>query len=308
MQHSITEFQTTPTTAAPAAPPPQPHLLNTFRMVGQFASIPMAARELGVTDDAVWQQIQELETLLGCQLIHKADETCALSDAGRGIFAAVSSLVESYENPTDVVDPATILGPALNVQLDVPGIAAALKAHTDELFAFPNQLNFAQAAPNTAADIVLYMATKPRHDLESVVLFAEETIAIAATNYGVPEGGFSGTELELEPLLNFDSPIETMNWDHWFADDQDWQSHRLQAAGYQNYAIYLRAVMAGRGVGLGLAPLVAPLIAAGQLQVASPRRVQGAGACFVGVNPKTQQPEAAVEFCHILQNIWHGIP
>ncbi|VVA50116.1 HTH-type transcriptional regulator DmlR [Serratia ficaria] len=81
--------------------------MSTFLRVAELGSLSAAARELGLTQPAVSQQIAALEQQLGAQLLYRSTRAVTLTDAGgryyrqaKSILAAVAEAEETLQGGT----------------------------------------------------------------------------------------------------------------------------------------------------------------------------------------------------------------
>ena len=77
------------------------HQLRIFHTVARLGSFSKAAQELAISQPAVSIQVRELESSLGCALIHRLRRGLKLTDAGQAVFSytqRIFSLAEEMES------------------------------------------------------------------------------------------------------------------------------------------------------------------------------------------------------------------
>lgn len=115
--------------------------LRAFRECVRQMSYSGAARTLGVSQPAVWQQIRGLENSLGAALFEKQGRSLALTDAGRvllehvtELLGAADSLVENFQAACDgSARSLVIVGTSGVLTEDIAGTVTRFKRGNPEL-------------------------------------------------------------------------------------------------------------------------------------------------------------------------------
>lgn len=73
------------------------HVWRTFKAVGEHQSLSQAARALNLSQSAVSQQIQQLESAYGTPLLIRTSQGVRLNDAGEIVYRYVTQLLQTLE-------------------------------------------------------------------------------------------------------------------------------------------------------------------------------------------------------------------
>lgn len=289
---------------------PPAYLLASFCTVAEHRSITHAATALCLPYSNVAQQMARLETILGQRLIEHAHDKLALTELGQRLLLDVSPFARVLEQQAlqTLKSKSTNNAydrPSLAVELGVSGIATLLKSQSENLKQLPCDFNFVNAgvSMNTSADVVCYLAKTPRNGFDSTAVFGEEVVAVASINYPAPPDGFDESALQAEPLLQLGLPDHAMDWSRFLGVDPNLRLPGIGKDPYRSFSLYLKALRAGRGIGVGLAPLFAPDLNSGKLKLVSKRRLLRNRACYIGVNLESDNIELAHKTAAILQDI-----
>lgn len=246
--------------------------LRAFEAVARCASVTGAAAELHVTHGAVSRQLQLLEQALGQPLLARSGRGIALTAAGRQLHEktgpALDQLREAWrtlKTPSPHVAlvlgcPGSLLARWLIPRLeklgqDLPGLSLHLAAREEPLDASLSGL-----------DAALLLATPPWPSSWQVIELASERIGpVVSPHYaGWPRlQGRDASALAHEPVLRTSSRPQA--WPDW-ARTQGLQLPD-HAAGTEFPHLYhlLEAAIAGLGVAIAPAPLVADELDTGRL-------------------------------------------
>lgn len=107
--------------------------LRVFVSVAQFGSFTEAARQLGVSQPAVSQNIAELEKLAGEALMTRSRGSIALTDKGRLFLEYARKILYWYERADAVVIRGTEKAPEPSIVSLAPGKDIALSVYDGEL-------------------------------------------------------------------------------------------------------------------------------------------------------------------------------
>ncbi len=286
-----------------------PHLLVSFLGVAQHKSMSHAATVQCLPQSQMTQQMARLEGLLGAPLFQGAPGKLTLTELGQRLYDGVKDPLRDIQ-----LGAAALMGPAMdapiasdvpriNISLQIWGLAGLLQPYLNELRGLGAELNFvtSQEAQNTPPDVLCYLGKSALPGYECDALFGEEVIAVCGNRYPVPKDGFDTKSLMAEPLLSLAHPDHTQDWQGFLGIDPDTVLPGIDKAPYRSFSTYLKALRAGRGVGVGLAPLFAADVKAGVLQVASQRRVWRNRSVFLAIADGSPNKRYAEDFGNILQ-------
>ncbi|MGV6839339.1 MAG: LysR substrate-binding domain-containing protein [Planktomarina sp.] len=286
-----------------------PYLLVSFAEVATQRSMAHAATKQCMPYTQMAQNMARLEGLVGTPLITPDAGRFTLTETGRKLFSAIKQDVQAIHTSAQTVfsEPfkmgASEGAPTLAVGLSVWGMASILRPYLADLQGLGCDLNFVSANSfvDTAPDVVCYLGKSPKPGYESEVLFGEEIIAVAAPHYPMPEEGFEAEAFKYEPLLRLSHQDHLEDWQGYLGIDPEMDLPGIKKDPYRSFSTYLRAIKAGRGIGVGLAPLFAADILAGHLKIASARRVWRNRAVYLGVSKDSNHLSYARDFAGILR-------
>lgn len=109
-----------------------------FESAARTLSFTAAAQELGMTQSAVSQQINALETRFGCQLFLRKNRGLALTDEGRRLVPSVRQAIATLRHASESFDADT------NKQL----LTVATSVSIAQWYLVPRMKYFLQANPN----------------------------------------------------------------------------------------------------------------------------------------------------------------
>lgn len=294
------------------------HLLVNFVQVVDQSSITKAATEMNVPYTLVAKQISRLEGLVGVPLISQTHGRVVLTSAGDALYknassasndlqtqalTSVSSLEKSGRTPLAKSDR-----PTLNIEFSVWGIASVLRPHLSKLRGLGCGFNFVgDAGLDRAPDVSCHLGKRPKPGYNSKTLFGEEVIAVCAPHYPIPQSGLDVAGFENEPLLTMKNPDHGGDWMAFLGRDPDLPISGISKEPYPSFESYLKALKAGRGVGVGMAPLFRADLDSGTLQLASKRRLWRNRACFLGVRKDSENSELAHAFADIVDQVFSNV-
>ena len=272
-----------------------------FEVAGRHQSFAKAARELGVTSDAVSHRVRTLEQYLGFQLFERQSHGLALSARGQAFLVEVQDILCAFDNTAERFRAGAKAGALKLVAVEafaelwlMPRLPAFRSAHPEIVIEFETSLgDHHEVDPaRRAFDVwIAFVASVPR-TVQSEVLFEETLVPVCSPAFlasrGRPE---QPGDLHGWPLL-YDLAWDDY-WAHWFASREAGAPDMSRASGYRLYSMMIQAALKGMGVALGHSLLIAPYLEDGTLvglfepPVAAPARY------FVAVAPGSgEKPEA----------------
>ncbi|MGB0797940.1 MAG: LysR family transcriptional regulator [Planktomarina sp.] len=298
-----------------AVPVVPAHLLICFNCVAEHRSVSHAATVLCLPYNVVAQQIARLEGLIGAPVLDQQPGRLNLTPVGQRLWQVTSPQASALQTQAHAVlsgdfakgtDARRNGEPTLLIELGLWGMAASLKPYLNVLRGLPCNLNFVTkgARPGVAPDVICHLSKAPINGYESTPLFGEEVIAVASASYPTPEGGFTDETLKQEPLLRLGHLDHEEDWPAFLGLDPDVGLPGIEKQPYASFSHYLRALRAGRGVGVGLKALLQPEISAGTLKVVSPRKLWRNRACYLGVRKDSDYLNLARDFADVMRTIF----
>lgn len=231
-----------------------------FEAAGRLGSFTAAARELGMTQPAVTQQIRGLEHALGQALFDRAPNRVDLNRRGALLLATVTEAFDTLADgimriQTDRRSFMLAVNPGIAQRWLVPYLAD-LQAELGEtdlrlwLFDRDGELS------NNHFDAAVHLSSGTLRGMKSIDLFQEVTSPIASPELAARLGLTSKsepTELPEAQLLHLDGQDRSwMDWHHWFIGTGCKPPSLVGATVlYNNNALLTQDVIAGRGIALG---------------------------------------------------------
>ncbi|MBV8620772.1 MAG: LysR family transcriptional regulator [Curvibacter sp.] len=247
---------------------PPIHLLKAFSTTVRCGSISRAAEALNLTQSAVSKQIQELERWIGVPLFERVRRRLLLTPAGQRYETQIRQLLAQLEASTLELITSGDGGGALNLST-LPTFGAK--------WLIPRLPRFQHSHPNIALNFVPYVEGYDfrRADLDCSILFGDGHWPGAVAHY------LTGREVILiappapssRPWLRSAQEVSRFTllqhvtvphaWQHWCEAHQVDGVNALLGPRLDQFHSLIRAVMAGMGLALVPACLVADDVAQG---------------------------------------------
>jgi DNA-binding transcriptional LysR family regulator len=248
-----------------------------FEACCRLGSMSAAARELAVSQPAVSQRLQRLETHLGLALFDRSSRGLSLTAAGRDYREAVRVALDALE----------AAGAGLRSDADRRTIRILTNFGFAQFWLMPRLARLRAAFPQA----LLQLTTSDRdQDLADIdcdlairfgigawpgwtveMLFAEEAFPVCAPAYLAEHGTLrpgevSAAELVRENLLHMDEVSDRwLTWPTWLKACGETRPTSRPSLLYNSYSLLLQAALAGEGIALGWRGLVDPFLASGAL-------------------------------------------
>src|ERR1700676_3859257 len=173
--------------------------MQVFVRVVEKGSFSAVAKERGIGQPAVSNQISALENELGTELIHRTSRSIAMTEAGRDFYESASRILDDFESATSQIGRGQTSPKGL-IRLTVPPTFARLHmvSKLPAFFAAYPDMAVEMAAsesPTTIIedgfDLAIHSGDLPDSNLVARK-FAQTTIILVATpqyvtRYGAPE-------------------------------------------------------------------------------------------------------------------------
>lgn len=283
-------------------------LLTTFHAVAAHASMADAAARLGLPNRVVSQQMTRLERLIGTPLFARQLHQLELTKTGDALFDQISAQVtELQSEAAGAVGPIETKGAkglaTLTVTLNVWGVAHALRRFSGVFRALPYQVDFISEDPGKG-DVCVYLAKEPRPNWVSEPLFECDIIAVAAQDYPAPRGNVTRGDFAQHPLLSLGHPQHENDWADYLALAPKESLPCIPRDPYPSFSHYIRAIEAGRGLGIGMAALFQNALQRRSLKRVGQHPFKRDEKCFASLRPGCDRDGPALEVIHLLRDIF----
>jgi LysR family glycine cleavage system transcriptional activator len=282
--------------------------LRAFEAVVRLRSIQLAAVELHVTRGAISQQVKALEDDLGVQLLERRSNTFRLTDQaqrGRDHLSAGLRLLQQGVERMRLRPQLRRLRLTLEPAFAANWLIRRLPAYRALPGAQDVLLDPAKEVVDIArgeADLGIRFGQGRYPGLEAINLFEDEIFPVCAPGYLAlnPIGDLE--DLKNHSLLRIDwrSPSRWPDWPEWLEaagvlEPDDAADAERRGTVIKDSSVLLNAAVAGQGIALGQASLVADLIKDRKLVAPFARRLKtGFGYYLVYPQGADARPEIKV--------------
>lgn len=285
---------------------PSMSALATFEAAARLSSFTLAAAELGVTQAAVSRQVKLLEDDLNAPLFVRAHRKVVLTPAGRalaatvtGAFSSMAEMIETIRRPR--TDDAVSVGATLAFSRFwiLPRLSEFRSIHPD--------INLKLVADDSVTDlrrdrldVCIRYGTPPFPDGNSIASHPDTVFPVCSPKLLDRLGqGTASVDIAQMPLIASDNvnPI-WLSWRSWaaatgYGPDLAKASDRSRLR-FNHYTDTIEAALAGEGVALGWAALVARHLAEGRLVRLGTRKLTTEAHYHV-IIPAGRQPSAETQ-------------
>lgn len=247
--------------------------MATFVRVAEMGSLSAAARDLGLTQPAVSQQVAALERRLAVRLVNRTTRRLALTEAGERYYARAKAILEAVAESEDAL--AGLAGPLQGV-LRVHAPAGLGQSHLG-----PILIGFQQRHPELVVELILddrhadlvadgvdvaiRLGGLRQPGLVARRLATLRRILVASAGYVAAHGAPDTPEAlalhphvrfawapggDAVPLIGLDGPLAVRTPSRFLAN---------------NAFVLVDAILAGIGIGGAQLPLIQPLLDQGRL-------------------------------------------
>jgi LysR family glycine cleavage system transcriptional activator len=255
--------------------------LRAFEAAAQFCHLGLAAKQLGVTQGAVSQQVRALEAQLGVELFVRKHKRLFLTSAGQSLLETISQSLDSLTQGIHQLDSDNQSMAGELIICSTPSITQSMLMHVMGRFnrAYPEViLKLQQIPPNLALlpegfDVcVCFGSPQDSADMEKRRLINARYYPVASPALMLTKPGSElGSELLDYPMLH----DRSRGWTTWFNRHAQGQTQGLGANIYynDNYQA-LMAARLGQGVALAEYYEIAADLASGQLVLLNSQGVE----------------------------------
>lgn len=250
-----------------------PRHLVVFEAAARTGSFTLAAQGLNVQQPAVSAAIKQLEASLGTQLFERSHRKVTLTNAGRRLFADVTTAFEQLAQSAASIrqfasnDHVTLsASSAFNNYYLLPRIRSFQKNHAD----IDLRLQSSDREPDLNVETIslaIRLGNGNWTDCESQLIAEEVIYPIAAPRVMAAAVNLRNVPgLLSQRLIHLEEPIRARpSWGQWFNALGIRDAPPRSGLRLNDYALVLQAAMAGEGFAFGWHHLVAPLVEQGML-------------------------------------------
>ncbi len=256
----------------PARELPPLNALRAFDAVARLRSVTAAAAELHVTHGAVSRQLRLLDEALGRPLLARQGRGLVLTEAGNQLHEEASVALQRLRDSWNSLRQRTAQAPFVlgcSSSLLARWVIPRLDRLGQDLPTLPLHLSAQESAPTTdldQLDAMLLLAAPPWPARWQVEVLAPERIGPVVSpgyvNWPRLQGHSAGHLLD-EPLLHTTSRPQA--WPDWLQGMGLAAPRSSPGPGFPHLYHLLEAAIAGLGVAIAPAPLVADDLACGRL-------------------------------------------
>lgn len=251
---------------------PSLDLLRGFVAVARRMSITLAAADLFLTQSAVSRQIRSLEEELGVALFERRHRGIALTPAGERLFRHADAWFDQLGEvlaslrPADAAAPVTVTSTiAVTTLWLLPQLGRFQSAHPalDVRVAAGNRV--VADLQREGVDLALRYCTREQAPPRAEHLFDERIVPVASPSLGLRRVAGAAALRRLTLLEYEDVARPWLQWNGWLQAAGKTPVGPLGRLRFNQYDQVIQSALAGHGVALGRAPLIAPMLADGRL-------------------------------------------
>ncbi|WP_158159103.1 LysR substrate-binding domain-containing protein [Pseudomonas sp.] len=258
--------------------------VRTFEAFARHGGVNAAARELGISASAVSHQLRLLETFLQQPLTLRQGRNLVLTEEGREYYRAIRSAFAVLRSATEHVleksatRQVTIsLIPMFGFNLFIPRLGSFLQENPglDINVTYANHRSY----PSDAADLSIRFGTGHWPGYHSELLLSGAVSPYCSRAFSAEHGPFEDEHALADlPLLHDE---ERGTWAQWLQAAEVKHAAALNGLLFEDGQLALTATLTGLGCALLRPPLVAPLVASGELVRLSPLQIDDGRAYFL---------------------------
>jgi DNA-binding transcriptional LysR family regulator len=245
-------------------------LIRGFVAVGRRMSVTLAAEDLCLTQSAVSRQIHSLEDALGVPLFHRGYRSISFTQAGERLFRTADSVVRQLQDAFETITRPAERQP-VTVTASIGATALWLLPRLSELQRRYPELDVRVAANDKpldlrteGIDLALRYASAANPPPGAARLFDDTLIAVAHPSLALDR--LDADALGRHALLEFDALRRPLaRWSDHLAALGLSEARPRSILHFDQYDQVVQAALAGKGIALGTADLVQPLIDDGRL-------------------------------------------
>ncbi|EGK3868996.1 LysR family transcriptional regulator [Escherichia coli] len=228
--------------------------LVTFETVAMYESYSRAAEVLGLTQSAVYRQIQALEHFLQTQLFHHYKRRITLNDDGKKYLSAIKLSLDKLEYDTDAFllkkqNTLTLLiNPSFSTHVLIPKLSDFYKYHADIVINILS-LSDEKDLDNFAFDAVIMREDFSTPLSESEVIYKEDIVPVCSSSIFQSSEKITHYKLLNEFVLLHQSTRKNA-WAQWFSFFNLYSEKLTRGPHFNLLSMLVTAVLSGQGVAL----------------------------------------------------------
>ncbi|WP_349606800.1 MULTISPECIES: LysR substrate-binding domain-containing protein [Cupriavidus] len=273
--------------------------LRAFESAALHLNLRRAAADLFITESAVSRQIASLESLLGVQLFHRANQRITLTAAGALYSGQVREMLRKLQRDTldimahegagGTVELACV--PTLAVEWLIPRLPDFYARHPKVVINISAQSDVF-LFDGTPYDAAIHFGEAVYPGARADPLFGEESVAICHPDFFSGRKRIGAHDIARAPLLHL--ATRSFGWKQWMEAAGIDDVNAMRGARYDHHSMVIAAARAGLGIGLVPRFLVEEYLASRQLVIPVARALRATSAYYL-VSPDTRPMSDAMQ-------------
>ncbi|SPA30858.1 putative transcriptional regulator, LysR family [Cupriavidus taiwanensis] len=273
--------------------------LRAFEAAALHLNLRRAAADLFITESAVSRQIAALESLLGVQLFHRANQRITLTAAGALYSVQVREMlrklqrdtleVMAHEGAGGTVELACV--PTLAVEWLIPRLPDFYARHPRVVVNISAQSDVF-LFDGTPYDAAIHFGEAVYPGARADLLFGEESVAVCHPQLFGRKKRLDASDIAHAPLLHL--ATRSFGWKQWMEAAGIDDVNAMRGARFDHHSMVIAAARAGLGIGLVPRFLVEEYLASGQLVSPVARSLRSTSAYYL-VQPDTRPMSHAMQ-------------
>ncbi len=266
--------------------------LRAFEAAALHLNLRRAAADLFITESAVSRQIASLESLLGVQLFHRANQRITLTAAGTLYSHQVREMLRKLQRDTldimahegagGTVELACV--PTLAVEWLIPRLPAFYARHPQVVVNISAQSDVF-LFDGTPYDAAIHFGEATYPGARADPMFGEESVAVCHPDFFGGRKRIGAQDIARAPLLHL--ATRSFGWKQWMEAAGIDDVNAMRGARYDHHSMVISAARAGLGVGLVPRFLVEEYLARGLLVIPVARALRASSAYYL-VSPDSR--------------------
>ncbi|AOY94395.1 LysR family transcriptional regulator [Cupriavidus sp. USMAA2-4] len=229
--------------------------LRAFEAAALHLNLRRAAADLFITESAVSRQIAALESLLGVQLFHRANQRITLTAAGALYSRQVRELLRQLQRDTlDIMAHEGAGGsvelacvPTLAVEWLIPRLPAFYARHPQVVVNISAQSDVF-LFDGTPYDAAIHFGEAAYPGARAERMFGEESVAVCHPGFFGGKRRITALDVAQAPRLHL--ATRRFDWQHWLESAGLDEVNAMRGARFEHHSMVISAARAGLGVGL----------------------------------------------------------
>jgi len=260
--------------------------LRAFEAASLHLNLRRAAADLFITESAVSRQIASLESLLGVQLFHRANQRITLTAAGALYSRQVREMLRQLQRDTlDImahegaggsVELASV--PTLAVEWLIPRLPDFYARHPQVVVNISAQSDVV-LFDGTPYDAAIHFGEAAYPGARAEHMFGEESVAVC--HPGFFRGKRRVTVQDVAQAARLHLATRRFDWQHWLESAGIDEVNAMRGARFEHHSMVISAARSGLGVGLVPRFLVEEYLARGLLVIPVAHSLRSSSAYYL---------------------------